>query len=212
MKFKNGVLAGLLLSVGGLQWFFSIVIAERMHRGFNIAPSEWIPYSSTTHYISELGVGSTALIFNASLFLLGLVVAVSSFFLQRGYNSKIFSVLLLITGVGTMGVGLFPTIIQPTHGIFQFIAMLFGAFSAIISFRLQKSPISYVFVFLGVFSLVASVVFYPYLGLGLNDTVTYLGLGKGAMERLAIYPILVWVIGFGFYLMGGYERVPGAKR
>ena len=44
-----------------------------------------------------------------------------------------------------------------------------------------------------------SAVFFPYLGLSVNDAVTYLGLGKGAMERLAIYPILMWAIGFGFY-------------
>jgi len=189
MRFRNGPLAETLLSVGGLQWFFSIVIAEGSHLGFNITPNEWIPYSSKIHYISDLGVGSTALLFNTSLFLMGLMVAIASFLLQREFDSKTFSVSLLIAGIGSMGVALFPTNIQPIHGIFQLIAMLCGAFSAIISYRLQKSPLSYIFLFLGVFSLIASVAFYPYLGLSVNDTVTYLGLGKGAMERLAIsYP------------------------
>jgi hypothetical membrane protein len=131
------------------------------------------------------------------------MVVVSSLLLQRGVTSKIFSIFLIISGVGAIGVAIFPMNIQPIHGIFQLIAMLFGAFSAIISSRIEKfsSPLSIIFLFLGVFSLIASVVFYPYLGLSVGDTATFLGLGKGVMERLGIYPILLWIIGFGFYLM-----------
>ena len=71
MKLKNDILAGTLLSVGGLLWFFGILLAEGSHLGFYITSNEWIPYSSKIHYLSELGVGSTALLFNSTLFLLG---------------------------------------------------------------------------------------------------------------------------------------------
>jgi hypothetical protein len=29
----------------------------------------------------------------------------------------------------------------------------------------------------------------------------YLGLGAGGMERMVVYPVLLWSIGFGGYLM-----------
>lgn len=203
MNFKNGTLPGILLSIGGLQWLFCIVIAEGLHLGFTIrATGEWIPYSSKIHYISELGVGSTALLFNSSLFLLGMMLVIASYFLQREFRSRLFSIFLAITGIGAMGVAVFPTTIQPTHGIFQAFALVFGALSAIISHRMQKSLLSYLSIFLGALSLITMVVFYPYLGLSVGDAVTYLGLGKGGMERLVIYPILMWAIGFGCYLIG----------
>lgn len=200
--YNDRKVAGTLLSIGGLQWFFSIVITEGLHPGFIIGnANEWIPYSSKIHYISELGVGPTALPFNSSLLLLGLMVMAASYFLQRQFNSRLFSIFMAITGIGAMGVAIFPTTVQPIHGIFQAFALLFGAVSAIISYRMQKSPLTYISIFLGGLSLIALVVFYPYLGLGVGDTVTYLELGKGAMERLVIYPILMWIIGFGYYLI-----------
>ena len=48
----------------------------------------------------------------------------------------------------------------------------------------------------------AGVFFNPYLGLPRESAMTYLGLGKGTMERLVIYPILLWIIGFGSQLAG----------
>ncbi len=202
MKFKNETLAGSLLSKGGLQWLFCIVIAEGTHLGFNIAPNEWIPYSSKTNYVSDLGIGSTALLYNLSLFLLGLMVVGASVLHQREHGSRLFSILLATTGVGAAGVALFPADVQPIHGIFQAVAMLFGSVASLATLRLERTSFSYISSFLGAFSLVATVVFFPYLGLKVENAVTFLGLGKGAMERLAIYPILMWTIGYGFYLMG----------
>jgi hypothetical membrane protein len=202
MKFKSWVTAGILLSIGGLQWFFCIIIAEGMHLGFNITPGGWIPYSSKTNYISDLGVGSTALLYNASLFILGLTVIGAALLHLRDYKSRLFSTLLVITGVGAAGVALFPADVQPLHGIFQAVAMLFGSIAAMATLSLERTPLSSISLVLGAFSIIATVVFFPYLGLNVEDPVTFLGLGKGAMERLAIYPILMWIIGYGFYLMG----------
>ena len=203
MKYNDEKVAGALLSIGAIQWFLCIVMAEGLHLGFMIRNTdEWVPYSSKIHYISELGVGSTAVLFNSSLFLLGLMLVVASYYLQRAFKSRPSSVLLTITGIGAIGVAIFPTTIQPTHGIFQAFAFIAMILSAIMSYRLQKSPLSYASIILGGISSIALIVFYPYLGLAVGDTVTYLGLGKGAMERLVIYPILIWLICFGSYSIG----------
>ena len=202
MVFDKKRLAGTLLSAGALQWFFSVMIAEGLHQGFYLSPSQWIPFSNQIHYVSELGVGSTAPIFNISTIVLGLMVAGAACLFYLKDRTILFSSLLLISGVGALGVGVFPTNIQPTHGIFQLLALLFGAFSAILSFRKQEAPLSYISAVLGIVSFVTSIVFYPYLGLGVTDMSTFLGLGKGAMERIVIYSLILWIFGYGYRMAG----------
>ncbi len=191
-----GKMAGALFFIGGVQWFLAIILAEGWHPGYN----------STVHYVSSLGVGVTSLLYNASLILLGVAVVAGAFLIRRALDSRVFFVLLTITGMATLGVGLFPENIRPWHGIVTPIALLFGGLSAIASYRQQKSPLSYVSVLLGAMSLAAGILFNPYLGLSPESTETYLDLGKGTMERLVIYPILIWIIGFGSQLAGSITR------
>ena len=202
MNLDKKRLAGTLLSIGALQWFFSVMIAEGLHQGYNLTLSQWIPYSNQIHYVSELGLGSTAPIFNISTIILGLMVAFASYLLFLKNRKMLFSSILFICGVGATGVGVFPTDIQPIHGIFQLFALWFGAFSAILCYRKQEAPLSYISAVLGLVSFVTSIVFFPYLGLGANDMSTFLGLGKGVMERLVIYPLILWVFGYGYHIAG----------
>ena len=200
MNLDKGRLAGTLLSIGALQWFFSVMTAEGLHQGYNLTPSQWIPYSNQIHYVSELGLGSTAPIFNVSTIVLGVMVVSASYLLRLRTKEILFPSLLLICGVGAAGVGVFPTNMQPIHGVFQVFALWFGAFSAILSFRRQVVPLSYISAALGIVSFVTSIVFFPYLGMGANDTSTFLGLGKGVMERIVIYPLILWVFGYGYHI------------
>ncbi len=195
VMYNERQVAGTLLFVGGIQWFLVILIAESIHPGYNGA----------FYYVSSLGVGVTALLYNLSMLLLGVATAVGSYLIYRVIGSKLFLVVFTITGLATMGVALFPEG-QSIHGIVTPIALLFGAFSAIVSFKLQKSPLSYAFVVLGVLSLGFGIIFNPYLGLPRESFITYLGLGKGTMERLIIYPLLLWTIAFGSHLVGSTNR------
>ena len=99
-----------------------------------------------------------------------------------------------------MGVGIFSIDTQPIHSIFTLLAILFGGLSAVVSFKVQKPPFSYISVILGLVSLAASFLFMPYLGLPVESTQTFLGMAKGSMERWAIFPVIGWVVGFGGYL------------
>jgi hypothetical protein len=38
--------------------------------------------------------------------------------------------------------------------------------------------------------------------LGQGDSAFYLGLGLGGIERVIIYPMALWLLGFGAYLIG----------
>jgi len=182
MNYDSRKVAGVLLFVGSVQCILGLVIAEALYPG----------YSVSEDYISDLGVGSTALIFNSSVFLLGVTIILGAYFIQRAFGSRLLSVLLILTGFGAMGVGLFSKTFGVIHFIASLIIFLFGGLSAIASYKVQKPPLSYISVVLGALTLVALVLF------GSN---TYLGLGRGGMERMIAYPTLLWAVGFSSHMM-----------
>ncbi|MCK5240138.1 MAG: DUF998 domain-containing protein [Candidatus Thorarchaeota archaeon] len=189
-------LSGYLIFLGGLQWFLGLLAAE-----------SWTPgYSNRIDYVSELGIWEMATLYNASIFILGICLLVGAYLLYQSENARLFSILLAITGIGAMGLSIFPGYAQPMHSIATLIAILFGTLAAITSFQLQKKPMSYISLILGAMALVSVIIFMPYLGLPTGSTETFLGMAKGSMERWAIYPILAWAISFGSYLIGSTDE------
>ena len=193
MKYDDRKVAGALLFVGSVLCVLGIIIAEALYPG----------YSTSENYISDLGVGPSSLIFNSSVFLLGVLTVGGAYFIQRAFDSRLFSILAAITGIGAMGVGLFTEDAGVVHVAFSFITFLFAGLSAIMSYKLQKPPFSYFSVILGVVVLLALVLF---------ASGTFLGLGKGGMERMIAYPALLWAIGFGGHLISYSSDTAVAKK
>lgn len=191
-RYNTTTLAGFFFLIGGIQWFLGMLLAESWYDG----------YSSRIDYVSDLGTGPTAAIYNLSVFLLGAFIVAGTFFLCMTQERKLLPILLTISGIGAMGVGIFPGNMQPMHSIFTLLAILFGAFAAITSYTHMTKPMSIIAAGLGLMSLVLALVFFPYLGLPTGSTETFLGIAKGSLERWAINPILAWIIAFGSYLMG----------
>jgi len=189
MGYSNGKIAGTLFFIAASQFILGLVVAEALYPG----------YSISANYISDLGVGPSSTIFNSSVFLMGLLIIIGTYFLQRAFNFKLLTVLLILTAVGAMGVGVFTENTEPTrmHGIVSMIAFLFSGLSAICSYRLLKMPFSAISIILGLMDLVA---------LSLFAGGVYLGLGVGGMERMIVYPILVWGTGFGGHLITHPEK------
>ena len=191
-RFDKIAVSGCFFLIGGIQWFLGILAAESWYDG----------YSSRIDYVSDLGTGPTALIYNLSVFLLGAFMVFGAFFLFKATERKLLPILLTISGIGAMGVGIFPANLQPMHSVATLLAIMFGALAAIGSYSFQSKPMSIMAATLGLMSIVLSIVFIPYLGLPAGSTETFLGMAKGSLERWAIYPILAWIISFGGYLMG----------
>jgi hypothetical membrane protein len=187
MAYSNAKVAGALLFIAASQFILGLVIAEALYPG----------YSISANYISDLGVGPSAMVFNVSVFLTGLLVIIAAYFLQRGFNYRVLTVLLVLTAIGAMGVGVFTEHSGSIHGVVSLIAFLFGGLSAIASCRLLKLPFSVIAAILGLMCLGALVLFM---------TKVYLGLGVGGMERMIVYPLLAWGAGFGGYLIGQPEK------
>jgi hypothetical membrane protein len=197
MKLEPRKLAGALLFVAAAQFFVGMLLAEALYPG----------YSISGNYISDLGATCngifpnagecvihqpTANIFNGSVLLLGGLLVIAAYVFWRSLGWKVFSILILLTGIGAMGLGVFPETAPLAHEIASDIAFIFAGISAIWAYRLTKTPMSYFSVILGVVNLVAIV---------LLTANVLLGLGIGGMERMIVYPVVLWSVGFGSYLL-----------
>ena len=189
-KLTNRDILGFLLFFGPFEFLLAIII------GAGITPN----YHVGVYYVSSLGVGETALLFNASVLILGVCMVLASYFIQQEYKTPLFSLLCLLSGLSALGVGLFPEDVRPLHGIMTALVFLFGALFLLSSFSVnKKSPILYITTILGSLTLIGSFLFLPYLGLEVESTAQFMGFMKGTLERLVIYPMLIGVI-----LLAGY--------
>jgi hypothetical membrane protein len=185
--------AGFALLAGTVQFAVGLTLAEVLYPG----------YSMSGNYISDLGVGPgpAAIVFNGSIILLGLTLLVTAWFLLRVLRDRIFPIVIAIAGVGAVGVGIFTEAFPIPHTVFSFLAFFFSALSAILAFRILRSPLNYLSVGLGVVSVVALIFFV---------TRNYAGLGNGGMERMIVWPVLTWAIAFGGYLLAAPTAEPAA--
>lgn len=176
-------LAGAIVFAGSGLFLLGMVVAEAMYPG----------YSISGNYISDLGIGSSAHIFNTAIILFGLAVLAGIFLLRKEFRSRIFLLLLALSGIGSIGVGIFPETILYPHTISAFTAFASGGLAAILAFRFIHPPFSYISAILGMISLIALL---------LLITENYLDMGAGGMERMVAYPLVIWALGFGGWLMG----------
>jgi hypothetical protein len=113
-----------------------------------------------------------------------------------------------------MGVGIFTSAFSTTiHGIVSLMAFGFGGLSAIASFKVSKPPLSAISVVLGVTALGALALFAA--GLVTTGSLTsskppasefFLGIGPGGMERMIVYPELIWLTLFSGRLIALSEK------
>jgi hypothetical membrane protein len=179
---ENRSLLGALLFAGAAQFILMLVIAEARYPGYNVA----------TNALSDLGVGQTALLYNASTAVFGAFAFIGSLLGRRTLGTGL-TITLAAAGACAVGVALFPETIGAPHDVFAIAAFVFAAVSVIISYRVLRPPLSHFSVGLGIVSLVAIV---------LLVTQHDLGIGKGGMERMVAYPIFIWALGFGGSLIG----------
>jgi len=183
MRFGDRQWAGLFLFAGTAEFAVGLTIAEIVYPNYNMS----------TNFISDLGVGTAAaIVFNTSIILLGVAILAAAWFLLRAFHDRYLALAVALAGIGALGVGIFTEDYPAIHPVVSFVAFVFSALSAILAFRIVRPPLQYLSVVLGVASLVA---------LGLFISGTYAGLGRGGMERMIVWPVLIWGPALGGYLM-----------
>ncbi len=194
MNFDNENVAGLLLFFSYLQFLFVRFILALVEPG----------YSFSINYISELGIGPNALVFNLSVVIWGLSAFIAGVLLYRAsatesiFPSRVFAILIMILGVAFTGVGLFPIYSYPSiypiplHNIFGTINIFTGIIVIFVSYKMMKSPLSYIQIILGVLAVLTNLLLF---------TMNHMGLGIGGIQRVAFLVLTVWVFIMSTYLM-----------
>lgn len=179
----RGTVGGILFGACAV-FFFLMLLAEFLYPG----------YSTSRNHISDLGVGPfpSDLLFNSAVFLFGLLGVIAAVLLYRGEGDRTFCAVLAVAGAGAMGVGLFPENVPVPHSLSALLAFAGSAVVAILSYRVVGPRLGRIGAVLGTTSLVALVLFVSGL---------HLGLGGGGMERLVLYPSLIWLGAVSVILM-----------
>jgi hypothetical membrane protein len=198
MSYSREKVAGVIFFIAVTQFTLGLTISEALYPG----------YSVSDNYISDLGIGPSSIIFNSSVFLLGLLSLAATYFLRYVSNFKTGNKLLLLMAIGAMGAGVFTKDFTVAHGALSSMAFFFGGLTAIASFKVLKKPLSLISITLGAMTLGALALFSS--GIITSGSLTsniaydsnfYLGLGPGGMERMIVYPMLIWLAGFAGHLV-----------
>jgi hypothetical membrane protein len=190
-------IGGSLLVIAGAIVLLGIISAEALYPA---------PYSTAANEISDLGgtrppdsivLQPSAAIFDASMIAVGLLVLVGSWFVHRAFGRRSVTIPITILGVGALGVGLFPGNTGNPHAISAMVTFVSGGVAAITASRVATAPFRYVSILLGAISLLTLL---SYLLMG--DASPMARMGTGGLERWIVYPVILWVTGFGGYLAG----------
>jgi len=190
MNLFNKTNAGYLLALAAGQFLIALMLAE------SIAPN----YSMHDNAISDLGtIAETELLFNASLFLIGLLNLIAGYVLYKAIGGRKVLVVFALGGIGAMGAGLIP-LDNPIgiHGLFALFAFVFLNVEAMVAGRLVKFPLDMTSVLLGILGL----IFVPVMIMVDSGSLDVTGtIGHGGVERMIAFPCLIWMLIFGGYLI-----------
>ena len=206
MALSNAAKAGVAIFIGAVQFSIALILSEitySLNGPLNSSGSgntTGYIYSVANNYVSDLGANCrttctsvpSAYLFDSSIALLGLLILVGAYYLNRAYHWRPATIMIALAGVGALGVGLFPEPTCISHSKISLIVFLFAGLTALVTARFQKKPMFYFSIVLGIVTLVALLLYIP---------GEYLGLGAGGMERMVVYPVLVWSLGFGGHMM-----------
>jgi hypothetical membrane protein len=185
--------------LSGFIAFMGIITAEVLYPGY-----------STRQDISDLGSTlppdpiihqPSATIFNGTMLLTGALVLVAASLLYRSLAGRRFPVMLALFGVGAFGVGVFPGNVTPWHGLFALWTFVAGGVTVVSSARVVDGPFS---VLCGLFGGISLFVLLSVFVYGLLFRVPHplAFLGSGGIERWVAYPLILWILAFGGYVLG----------
>lgn len=195
--FNKRAISGILLFLAGSIILMGIITAEIFYpAGYTTANSEISDLGATRPLPISVIYQPSASIFNSTMIIGGLLTLAASLILFRTGTKWYLVLFPALLGVGILGVGIFPGNNAFFHPLFALLTFISGGLAAIVSSRMTRAPFSYLLALLGIITLVflfLSSVFIPLLG-------------DGGTERFVAYPLIIWMIGLGGYLIGEHGK------
>ncbi|MDE1833219.1 MAG: DUF998 domain-containing protein [Candidatus Micrarchaeota archaeon] len=179
---RYGGLAGALIVAAAISLTASVLVAQHLY----------LNYSLNNNYISDLGVGSTAPIFNTTIIFFGALLVLAALVMlmsRQRYRALAF----LVAGIGGMCVGLFPETTGLPHIIAATVAFGSVSVSALGFTKVFKGKAVYYTLASGILGLAIILLFIPQL-LGVRINI---GLGKGGFEEILFYNEVIWALVVG---------------
>lgn len=188
---RQTALAGVLLLLAGAAVLMGIITAEALYPA---------AYNTHTQSVSDLAAmrpdnivrQPSATIFNLTMILAGLSIALAAYRLHRAGNRKRATVPVAILGLGMVGVGFFPGNHLAPHTLFSMTAFIAGGAGAILTAKMHRGPLRVFHTALGIISLTSLVV-----AVFLLNWEPVARLGEGGLERWVVYPVVLWVVTLG---------------
>ncbi len=200
--------AGILFNLGASVFLLLTTAAEAIYPNFSLQ----------TNAISDLAAiaSSTMVIEETAILALSICWLTGIYYSFRNTGKNRLMVLYLLPGVAFFLAGIFPENVNLViHSLGAALGFPLGGAVAILSYRMIRSSFRYFAVALGVFSLVSTAIIF--IGwrvvcgtCGYLQGLNRLSLGLGGWESMIIYPLIIWLIGFGNYLMASGSRAERA--
>jgi hypothetical membrane protein len=179
---------------------FFVALAAQFMTVIMLAAAMAPDYDFAGGAISDLGVvPETALLFNASLVAVGLLNLAGGYFFFRSHGKRWILAVFALAGVGAVGAGLFPLDTGGLHGLFALFAFVFFNVQALAS----ATRLSGVMKALSLLAGGLGLVFVALMVVGDAGNAAAFGpIGHGGTERMIVYPVMIWLVAFGGYLLG----------
>ncbi|WP_276302735.1 DUF998 domain-containing protein [Halorussus lipolyticus] len=188
-------LAGVFFFALAAQFMTVIMLGAAMVPGYDFGAAA----------ISDLGVfPETALLFNISLVVVGIFNLLGGYFFYRTHGKRWLLAIFALAGLGAIGAGLFPLDTGGLHGLAALLAFVFFNVQAIGS----ATRLSGVMRVLSILAGGLGLVFVVLMALGDGGNTAAFGpISHGGTERMIIYPVMLWLVAFGGYLLGMSDRL-----
>lgn len=188
-----------------------------------VVAAAWVrPYSYLHNTISDLGNTACGVydnrsvcsplhsLMNASFITLGITMIIGGLLIYQEFKRTEASLIgfgsMIIAGIGTLIVGLFPeNSIGVLHQFGALLPFLVGNAGMVVLGTTLDIPkwLRYYTIISGSVSLVALFFFSFHI---------YLGIGVGGMERLIAHPQTIWLIVFGAYISSNHLQTNSSKK
>ena len=198
-------LGGLLLFAAGATLVLVILTCEALYP---------IAYSTGHNEISDLGgtrppnglvFQPVATIFNLGMMASGALVLLGTALAGREARRWWVRAPLVVLGASTLLVGIFPGNTGTPHAIAAMVAFISGGIGAVLSAQVVQPPFRWALRALGGINLLFLASYFIQ-----GDSSPVWVLGVGGAERWIVYPVILWLLGFGGYLAGRADAV-GAR-
>ena len=188
-------IAGVLFGIVGAAFLTVTMLAA------SIAPD----YDFSGGAISDRGViDETAMLFNVLLVVTGVLNAVGGYLLFTWHRRAWLLAVYLVAGAGAIGAGLLPLDTGGLHAVFALLGFLFFNIEALGTAAIVRGPMRWISIAAGV----AGLVFVAVMVVGDGGNPQIFGpIGHGGAERMIVYPVMLWLLAIGGYLIARDEPV-----